>query len=54
MKQPVSRMGFVVVPSDGNGAVELQLIKGGGKQKAELKGRAWGWDWVLAGLGASV
>lgn len=49
MQQPVSRMGFVTVPPDGNGAVELQLSRGA-KQKAELQGKAWVWDWVLVVL----
>lgn len=54
------------VPSHGNGAVEMELSKGGGKHQAELpvpipardsicfrlQGKAW--DWVLAGLSGSV
>lgn len=66
MQQPVSGTVFGTVPSHGNGAVEMELSKGGGKHQAEipvpipardsicfrLQGKAW--DWVLAGLSGSV
>lgn len=59
---------FGVVPSHGNGAVEQELSKGGGKHQAELpvpipardstgfrlQGKVWDWDCVLAGLSGSV